>query len=284
MSEMLRLQDVSCTRHGQRLIDRLNLVLDAGQMIAIRGARGSGKSTLMAIAAASLRPGAGHVFIAERDILALQAGSLPFVRRNIGYLGPEPPLLLEATALENVMLALAVRGEGPREARVLAAEAMAALGLPEALASVKVSALSWSERRLVAMARAIVGTPPLVVLDDPAVGLDARDRERVSAALSRLASAGAAILCASAEASFTSLLLAAGAQVLDLEQGRLVGERRMTLLRGRATPEPAEEPRGRTQKALAADADGEPDVQEPDEQELDAVDFELIDDVKEGRP
>jgi len=87
------------------VVNGVSLSVEAGQVTLLRGGRGAGKSTLLAIAAAVIRPGAGRVFIAGRDILGLQSSSLPFVRRNVGYLPPEPPLVNDESAIENVMMA-----------------------------------------------------------------------------------------------------------------------------------------------------------------------------------
>ena len=240
LSTVLRLQDVSCARHGRTVVNGVSLSVEAGQVTLLRGGRGAGKSTLLAIAAAVIRPGAGRVFIAGRDILGLQSSSLPFVRRNVGYLPPEPPLVNDESAIENVMMALAVRGEAIGNARVLAMASLRAVGLPESAAELDVSELSWGERRLVAVARAMVGSPPLIVLDEPAAGLDADDREAVAMAMGVAQSCGSAVICGSADPSFATLLAEAGAQIVELEGGRLVGGPRMTVLRGlRATPAPA---------------------------------------------
>lgn len=236
---VLSLQSVSCARHGRTVVDRVSLDVEAGQVTLLRGARGAGKSTLLAIAAAAIRPGAGRVFIAGRDILGLQSSSLPFVRRNIGYLPPEPPLVAEESAVENVMLALAVRGHDVGGAQAVALASLRAVGLSESAAEVPVRELSWGERRLVAIARAVVGSPPLIVLDEPAAGLDADDREAVAMAMGVAQSSGSAVVCGSADPSFAALLTDAGAEIVELEGGRLVGSPRMTVLRGlRATPLP----------------------------------------------
>lgn len=267
MTAVLRLEDVSCVRHGRLVVDRVSLCVAPGQVTLLRGARGAGKSTLLAIAAAAVRPGAGRVVIGGRDILGLQSSSLPFVRRNVGYLPPEPPLVNDESALENVMLALAVRGHDAASAGASAVDSLRAVGFPDAATRVPVKDLSWGERRLVAVARAMVGAPPLIVLDEPAAGLDADDREAVAMAMGVAQSLGSAVICGSADPSFATLLTQAGAETEELESGRLVGGPRMTVLRGdRATPLPPEDG--------AARAEVTPE--QTSQEELDAAD--LVDD------
>lgn len=263
MMAVLRLEDVSCARHGRTVVDRVSLSVAAGQVTLVRGARGAGKSTLLGIAAAAIRPGAGSVIIGGRDILALQTGSLPFVRRNVGYLPPEPPLVNDESALENVMLALAVRGHDVISAQSSSIDSLRAVGFPEAATHVPVGDLSWGERRLVAVARAMVGSPPLIVLDEPAAGLDADDREAVAMAMGVAQSMGSAVMCGSADPSFAALLTQAGAEIVELEGGRLVGGPRMTVLRGdRVTPVPPED--GAAFAVVPPQASAEQDLDEAD--------------------
>ena len=276
LGEVLRLEDVACTCDGRVVVDRVSVTIAAGTLNVVRGGRGSGKSVLMSVAAAARRPGAGSVFIAGRDILALQQTSLPFVRRNIGYLPADPPLIGDESALENVMLALAVRGDAIAAAEEAASAALADVGLPENLLPVATKRLSDTERRLVALARAVVGAPPLVVLDEPTAGLAPGDRRVVVHLLAALRTQRVAVLCATADMTLADELEAAGADVLDLHNGRLVGEPRMTVLRGRTTPAPLES----ASDVHAADDDAA-DVD--DAQELDPEDVMLVDDVREAR-
>lgn len=275
LNAVLRLQDVSCAHQDRVVLDRINLSVAAGQITLLRGRRGAGKSTLLAVAAATLRPGAGRVFVADRDIVDLQTASLPFLRRNIGYLPPDAPLIGDETALENVMLALAVRGHPVPEAEDESAACLQAVGLPLSLATALAADLSWTQRRLVALARALVGAPPLVVLDEPTAGLAAEDGDAIVKALQTAQSDGAAILCASRDEALCARLSLAGATCLELESGRLLGGPRMTVLRGKTSPLPQSD--GGAPAVLAL----EDDVAE----ELGDDDIEsLVDDSWRGRP
>ncbi|MCG5055103.1 MAG: ATP-binding cassette domain-containing protein [Myxococcales bacterium] len=267
--EVLRLEDVSLLRQGRSVVDRICFSMGPGELLMLCGGRGAGKSTLMAIAASACRPNAGRVLIAGRDILGLQAGSLPFVRRNIGYLPPEPPLVLDETACENVMLALAVRGASPPQAEEGARKALREIGVCDEAVQSPVAELSWGERRLVAVARALVGAPPLVVLDEPAAGLSEADREALARGIDGARAAGAAVLCATADPAFASQLARRGARTLALEAGRLVGAPRMTLLRGeRPGPAPAEGAPEGVGAAAPGFAPEVPDVKRDDVTEL----------------
>ncbi len=212
----------------------------------LHGARGAGKTTLLAIASGALRPDSGKVCIGTRNIVELQPSSLPFVRRNIGYLPPEPPYLHDETALENVMLALGVRGDSLRSSELAARQALALVGVT-ACADTTLDKLSAGERRLVLVARAVAGTPPVIVLDDPSINLDPGDRERTAAAIGFARDAGAAVLCASTDAAFMEALARGRGRRLQLQDGRLVGGAPSIALVGASTtlkrfPDPADRP------------------------------------------
>ncbi|MDZ4695377.1 MAG: ATP-binding cassette domain-containing protein [Deltaproteobacteria bacterium] len=232
IDEVLRLEEVTCVRRDKVVLDRVSLSVRAGDWVAIEGARGSGKSLLLAVAAAAIAPRRGSVLIGGRNWMDLQASSVPFVRRNIGYLPAEPVLIEHETALENVVLPLAVRGVAVDAALARANLEPQRMGL-QGLAHEPIAALSPSERRLVAIARALIGAPVVVVLDEPAGGLDRDDRQRIVEAIGVARAAGAAVLCGSADASFVSLLQSHGAERLALAGGRLNGgSPRMVVVEG----------------------------------------------------
>lgn len=243
---MLRLEDVILSRAGQRVLDRATLVVNNGEIVVLCGPRGAGKTSLLAVAAGTLLPQAGAVWMGKRNILTLQTVSLPYLRRNVGYLPPAAPFVPHESVLENVALAVAARGAGVAEAEAAGRRALASLDLQD-LADRTAHTLSPPERQLVACARALAGPPPLVILDEPSAGLDARDRERLLAALGDLRSTGAAVLCASSDAALVLGLVERGAREIRLEGGRVVGGTpALAVVNGpaglRAVPGPEEAP------------------------------------------
>ncbi len=169
--QVIWLEAVGCDRDGKPVLDGITMGLARGELIVIEGPIGSGKSTLLEVAGARRLPDRGTLWFAGRNILALQRASLPFVRRNIGYAAADSPLWVDATALANVVLALAVRGESPAAAEAAARVALTLIAADE-LALRPVSSLSSGQRGLVGLARAIAGTPPVVIVDEPVSGAD----------------------------------------------------------------------------------------------------------------
>jgi ABC-type ATPase involved in cell division len=219
---LIRLEGVSFARDGRAVLDEVTLAVNTAELVVVQGSRAAGKSALLAICAARLAPDAGTVWISERNVGDLQRASLPLVRRNIAYLPPAPPLIDEDSVLENVMLPLAVRGWEVDASEAGALRALFALGLDEHRAA-PVASLSAGERQLVALARALAGAPPVLILDEPAAGLGAADRERVAAALASARADGSAVLCATSDETFAQELAERTARKVRLENGRLSG-------------------------------------------------------------
>ncbi|MBN2574378.1 MAG: ATP-binding cassette domain-containing protein [Deltaproteobacteria bacterium] len=219
---MLWLEGIGCRRHGVTVLDGVTLGVGSGEIVVIEGSPASGKSTLLEVAATARVPERGAVWFAGRNTASLQRASLPFVRRNIGYYTAEALLIDDDSALANVMAALAVRGESLQAAESGALDALALVRAQE-LASRQVASLSSGQKRLVALARALAGPPPLVVADEPAAFVDDEARAVVVSALARVRDLGAAVLAATADTALADVLVAAGGRRIHLEQGRVAG-------------------------------------------------------------
>jgi ABC-type ATPase involved in cell division len=203
------------------VLDGVSVQVRGGELVVVEGARAAGKSLLARVAAAQRWPDGGELWIAGRDVTALQRSSLPYVRRNVGFFAGDVPLLPRMTALENVMLAAAARGIGPSRARDLAQRALGRVGAASA-ATRRTEVMSASEARLVALARALAGAPALLVIDEPTAGMAAGDAGAVLSALLGAVEVGGAVLCTTADAAFAAAVVRAGGRRLRLECGRLL--------------------------------------------------------------
>lgn len=176
MSALLVLDRVACIRGDRLLFERLSLSLAAGDLLWVRGPNGTGKSSLLRLVAGLLRPAAGTVKRHARCALVDEAAALDSeqsVRRALD---------------------LWARIDGIDAAVVT--EAMAAMGL-ERLRDVPVAMLSTGQRKRAALARVIASGAPLWLLDEPANGMDAAARDRLSAAIAAHRAGGGAVLLAS---------------------------------------------------------------------------------------
>ncbi len=164
----------------------LNLDISAGERIAVVGASGAGKTTLMHLLGGLDRPSSGSVFFAEKDIFLYSAQELDaFRNRSIGFVFQFHQLLPEFTALENVMMPALISRSSKREAEMMAEEILTAVGLDHRLDH-KPGQLSGGEQQRVAMARSLVMSPKLLLADEPTGNLDSGISDEILALLDRL--------------------------------------------------------------------------------------------------
>jgi len=161
----------------------LDLAVSRGEMVAILGESGTGKTTLLHLVGAIDRPDEGAVQFRGRDVASATAQERATYRnRDLGFVFQFHHLLPEFSALENAMMPLLIRGEDRRRARQRALALLQDLGLGEC-ADRRPTELSGGEQQRVAIARAIVGGPALLLADEPTGNLDERNAEAVFALL-----------------------------------------------------------------------------------------------------
>jgi lipoprotein-releasing system ATP-binding protein len=157
----------------------IDLSVGTGEAVAITGASGAGKSTLLHLLGALDRPSAGSVWVGGRDLGGLPDEELAQIRnRRIGFVFQFHHLLREFTALENVMMPALVAGSPLAEARKRAADLLREVGLSERV-SHKPRQLSGGEQQRVAVARALVNEPLLLLADEPSGNLDSATSRRL---------------------------------------------------------------------------------------------------------
>jgi putative ABC transport system ATP-binding protein len=165
--------DVTVARAGRTILDGVTLRAEPGERVAIVGPSGAGKSTLLATLAGLERPDSGSVALGGVEVGGVGGGAGQFGIVLQGY-----GLLSLLTAAENVELALQARRMPPAEVRSAAARLLAAVGLT-GRAGHLVEELSGGEQQRVAVARALVTDPDIVLADEPTAELDAAARTLV---------------------------------------------------------------------------------------------------------
>jgi len=165
----------------------VNLDLMPGELTLLMGPSGSGKTTLLSILGCILTPNAGSLRIGECETTGLTAeGMADLRRRHVGFVFQAYNLVPTLTAVENVMLALDLRGTALAQAPALAAEALRQVGLSHR-ANASPSKLSGGEKQRVAIARALAGSPSVILADEPTAALDSENGKAVMALLSQVA-------------------------------------------------------------------------------------------------
>ena len=189
-------------RGGKRVftaVHPLDIGLDEGQLTVISGHSGSGKSTLLTMLAGILTPTAGHVRVEGTDLYSLRDEERSRLRNaRIGLVPQGNTALRALTVLDNVLLpsVLYSRDEAPA---ARGRELLTTVGLAD-LADAKPTELSGGELRRMAIARALLMEPSIVLADEPTAGLDSANATAVLTLLRDAANAGAAVLVVSHEA------------------------------------------------------------------------------------
>src|SRR5689334_859078 len=169
-----------------QVLEGLDLAIGAGERVAIVGESGVGKSTLLHILGTLDRPSGGRLVLNDVDVTTLGEEALAaFRNREIGFVFQFHQLLPDFTALENVMLPALIGRESPGAARARAGELLARVGLSERAAH-RPGELSGGEQQRVAVARAVVRRPRLLLADEPTGNLDPETGERVTNVLLEL--------------------------------------------------------------------------------------------------
>ena len=210
------------------VLEGLALEIEAGERIAIVGESGVGKSTLLHLLGALDRPTSGRILFSGEDVFARPEPELAgFRNREVGFVFQFHHLLPDFTALENVMLPALIAGEAFREVRARAASLLERVGLRERLAH-RPGQLSGGEQQRVAVARALVQRPRLLLADEPTGNLDPVTGEGVQQLLIELNHEhGSALVVATHNAR----LAAAMGRTLRLAGGRLHEEHAPPLTR-----------------------------------------------------
>lgn len=172
-----------------RALDGIDLSLAPGEIALLRGPNGAGKSTLLRVLGALTRPTHGSVRVLGRDPFSSRDAA---VRARLGFLGQDAALYGELTVAENLRFAARLRGVEERELERIAE--LVDLG---PVLDRRARTLSSGFRRRVGLARALLGEPAVILLDEPWNGLDAASAERLTRLLESLRSRGGAALVAS---------------------------------------------------------------------------------------
>ena len=202
---------------GPDVLRDIDLTVQAGSFLVLVGASGAGKTTLLSSVAAAAPPHAGRMTLFGRDTAQIGRAEQARIRRRIGLISPDLPLLDHLSAAGNLALPLRIAGRPIREIRPPVAELMEWLGIA-GLATRHPHELCMAERQLLALGRAVIGQPDLLLADEPVALLDGPLARRALHLLGELNRAGTTILLATHDPELPARV---PGTVLRLADGRL---------------------------------------------------------------
>lgn len=176
---MIRIENITKSFGSLQVLKGINLLIEKGEIVSIVGPSGAGKTTLLQIMGTLSHPDSGSVFIDNIDVTRLSQKKLAeFRNQHIGFVFQFHQLLPEFTALENIMIPAYIAGTSQREAKQRAFNLLDFMGLSER-ANHKPNELSGGEKQRVAVARALINQPAVILADEPSGSLDSKNKEEL---------------------------------------------------------------------------------------------------------
>ncbi|MFE8943064.1 ABC transporter ATP-binding protein [Streptomyces sp. NPDC007856] len=220
--EVVRLSGLRKEYGDTVALDGVSLEIAAGEAVAVMGPSGCGKSTLLNMIAGLDRPSGGQVRVHGEDLGALnETGLALFRRRRIGMIFQFFNLIDDLPAIDNVALAAQLTGTSARQARRRALELLDELGIADRR-NVYPAALSGGERQRVAVARALMNRPALLLADEPTGALDSHAGEQVMDLLIDLNELGQTLLLVTHD---PTLATRCAGRLVTMADGRITGDR-----------------------------------------------------------
>lgn len=176
---MIQLESITKNFGSLQVLKGISFTIEKGEVVSIVGPSGAGKTTLLQIMGTLDRPDSGQVWLNGTDVSQMKEKELSaFRNREIGFVFQFHQLLPEFTALENVMIPALIQGVSSSAARKSAMEMLDFLGLSSRV-SHKPAELSGGEKQRVAVARALVNHPSVILADEPSGSLDTQNKEEL---------------------------------------------------------------------------------------------------------
>lgn len=176
---MIDIKNITKSFGSLQVLKGIDLHIDRGEVVSIVGPSGAGKTTLLQIIGTLDRPDTGVVLVDNTDVTSLSSKRLSdFRNTHLGFVFQFHQLLPEFTAIENIMIPAFIAGKSQKESRKRAEELLRFMGLSDR-ASHKPNELSGGEKQRIAVARALVNNPAVILADEPSGSLDSKNKEEL---------------------------------------------------------------------------------------------------------
>ncbi|GHJ57725.1 cell division ATP-binding protein FtsE [Nocardioides sp. OK12] len=217
---MIRFEKVTKTYPGTGgpALDQVSVDVEKGEFVFLVGSSGSGKSTALRLILREARPTSGRVYVAGKEINRLAGWKVPRLRRQIGTVFQDFRLLQSKTVAENVAFAMQVTGHSPKEVRALVPETLELVGL-DSKADRLPDELSGGEQQRVAVARAFVNRPMILIADEPTGNLDPTTSVGIMKLLDRINRTGTTVVMATHDHGIVDQMRK---RVIELDHGKVI--------------------------------------------------------------
>ncbi|QDQ88416.1 ATP-binding cassette domain-containing protein [Alcaligenaceae bacterium SJ-26] len=217
---MIELQHVfkSYGRNSRNILADISLRIGAGELVFISGPSGAGKSTLLKLIAGLEHASRGSVQVNGQRIDKLPARALPYLRRAVGIILQDTHLLFDRSVLQNVILPLIIAGQSPQSAAARARAALGKVGLLDK-ENFNPIELSGGEQQRLAIARAIVNRPAILIADEPTANLDKDSARLIMSVFRDFNQVGVTTLIATHD---EALMAENATRILRVEPGRFL--------------------------------------------------------------
>lgn len=216
---MIEMQNVSKKyKNGTTALRNLSVTIDQGEFVYVVGPSGAGKSTFLKLIYREEKASKGKVYVAGEDLMTLKNRKVPYFRRKIGTVFQDFKLLPHKTAYENIAYAMQVIGKKPYEIKKRVNEVLDLVGLKHK-AKVFPDQLSGGEQQRIAIARAIVNTPKILIADEPTGNLDPENTWEIMKILERINEQGTTVIMGTHNSHIVNTIRH---RVIAIDEGRIV--------------------------------------------------------------
>jgi cell division transport system ATP-binding protein len=203
-----------------KALDDADFSVEKGEFVFLTGPSGAGKTTVFNLLYREETPDMGTIIVEGNDIAHLPNSRVPFYRRRIGFIFQDFKLLFDRSVFENIALPLVITSTAPDFITQAVNEAIKRIGL-EGRENLNPWHLSGGEKQKVAIARAMIMTPPFIMADEPTGNLDEDSAWQIMTMLDEINKKGTTVMVASHNREIVARM---GKRVIRLEKGRVAGQ------------------------------------------------------------
>ncbi|MBS5150589.1 MAG: ATP-binding cassette domain-containing protein [Butyricicoccus pullicaecorum] len=201
-------------------VQDIDLTIEQGEFVFVLGSSGAGKSTLLHLMAGDIAPTIGHVFLDDIDLAKVPERKRPQIRRRYGVVWQDPKLIEDRTIFENIAITMRAAGMRRKEIQEAVPKALGIVGLRKTLDSFP-HEISGGERMRIELARAIVNSPDILIVDEPTANLDNDTAWDMIQLFQEINRRGTTIVMATHAKSFVNILRK---RVVTLADGKVIGD------------------------------------------------------------